>query len=179
MIHDIHVIHRAGRPISAGATRGRMRPSTRARETGSEGNRRARNQRTAGAERGSGLCGDHRIGKRRAGAGRGGDGRRAARLTSAILIPRRAADQRRISVRSKAATPERSRKPLLARGGWRPERLGAVGAGGDTSPHFRLRPRQPAHGRFAPAVDRHAGLVPASTGRPAPRRGVDPGTSPG
>ena len=72
-------------------------------------------QRTAGAERGSGLCGDHGIGKRRAGAGRGGDGRRAARLTSAILIPRRAAEQRRISVRSKAATPERSRKPLPAR----------------------------------------------------------------
>jgi len=43
MIHDIHIIHRAGRPFSAGATRGHMRPSTRARETGSEGNRRARN----------------------------------------------------------------------------------------------------------------------------------------
>jgi len=86
-----------------------------------------RTQRTPEAERGCGLCGAHGYGKRRTGAGRDDDGERAARLTSAIDIPRRAADQRRISVRRKAATPERSRTAparAMTRKGSGPKGLG-------------------------------------------------------
>lgn len=86
-----------------------MRPSTRARGRARMGNRKGEIPGDIRSGTRTLALRSREVGKRRTGAGRDGDSGRAARLTSAINIPRRAADQPRISVQGKAATPERSR----------------------------------------------------------------------
>ena len=86
-----------------------MTSSECARETGSDGNGRARNQETSGAERGRKLFGADEIGKRRRAPEEAAMADGTARSTEAIGAPRRAADQPKGSPGGKAATPERSR----------------------------------------------------------------------
>ena len=132
-------------------------------------------QRTSGAERGRRLCGAVRVGKRRKAPEETAMADGAERLTSAIGVPRRAADQPKGSPGGKAATPERSRikdpqgelETGAARrsGGWWQHRPPFSFWAVFSLSAFLAFPKNT---RFAWvglsfSYHRHAGLVPAST----------------